>query len=320
MTIEIVTPLEGEDNPAQTPATRNAHIPCQIDKPMKALPLRLNRPHVVILILMHALMLLALNPWFFSWSGLALAVGGHFIFGMLGINVGYHRLLTHRGFKCPKRLEHLLAILGICNLQDSPARWVAIHRLHHQHSDRQPDPHSPQAGFWWGHVGWVLFRNRQVDKPVQYERYVRDLLRDRFYRKLAKHHRWIGIYAVHALLIALFGFVAGWLSMGTTAGAWQLAMSWLVWGVIVRTVFVWHGTWAVNSVTHRIGYRNYATPDDSRNQWLVALLTHGEGWHNNHHANQRCAAHGHKWWEFDMSWWVIRALESVGLAKDVVRP
>lgn len=226
MPTEIVAPHEREETPIQPPENSlEKHLSWLIDKPLKALPLRLNRPHVAVVVLMHGLLLLAFVPWFFSWSGLALAVAGHFIFGMLGINVGYHRLLTHRGFKCPKRLEHTLALLGICNLQDSPARWVAIHRLHHQHSDRQPDPHSPRAGFWWGHMGWVLFRNRQVDKPIQYERYVRDLLRDRFYRKLAAHNRWIGIYAVHALLFALIGFTTGWLSTGTIAGGWQLAMS-----------------------------------------------------------------------------------------------
>jgi fatty-acid desaturase len=269
---------------------------------------------------MHVLCLLAFVPYFFSWSGLVLAIAGHFVFGMMGIVIGYHRLLTHRGFKCPKWLEHTLAILGICNLQDSPARWVAIHRMHHQHSDRQADPHTPRAGFWWSHVGWVVYQNRSHDSPLQFERYVRDLLRDRFYLKLEAHWRWISIYAVHAFSFLLTGFVVGWLWSGALAGGLQLGLSWLVWGVFVRTVFVWHGTWSVNSVSHMSGYRNYDTGEDSRNQWLVALLTHGEGWHNNHHASQRSAAHGHKWWEIDMAWWTIRALEVIGLAKKVERP
>ncbi len=294
--------------------------PARVEKPAGALPVSINRQHAAVIGLMHGLCLLALVPWLFSWSGLALAVAGHFVFGMLGINVGYHRLLTHRGFKCPKWLEHSLAVLGICNLQDSPARWVAIHRLHHQHSDRHADPHSPHAGFWWGHMGWVVCKNRDHDKPLQFGRYVRDLLRDPFYEKLATPKWWIGVYVAHSLLFFLAGFLLGSYGSGTAAGGLQLGLSWLVWGVYVRTVFVWHGTWAVNSVTHRIGYRNYDTPDDSRNHWLVALLTHGEGWHNNHHANQRSAAHGHKWWELDMAWWVIRGLEAVGLATNVVRP
>ena len=292
----------------------------RLDKPEKAQPLQLNRTYAAVMGSMHVLCLLAFVPYFFSWSGLVLAIAGHFVFGMMGIVIGYHRLLTHRGFKCPKWLEHTLAILGICNLQDSPARWVAIHRMHHQHSDRQADPHTPRAGFWWSHVGWVVYQNRSHDSPLQFERYVRDLLRDRFYLKLEAHWRWISIYAVHAFSFFFIGFVAGWLWSGALAGGLQLGLSWLVWGVFVRTVFVWHGTWAVNSVSHMSGYRNYDTAEDSRNQWLVALLTHGEGWHNNHHASQRSAAHGHKWWEIDMAWWTIRALEVVGLAKNVERP
>ena len=295
-------------------------IPASLDKPLNAQPLELYRSHAISLGLMHLLCLMALNPYYFSWSGLGLAIAGHFFYGMLGINVGYHRLLTHRGFKCPKWLEHFLAILGICNLQDSPARWVAIHRMHHHHSDQQADPHSPGAGFWWGHLGWVLFRNRDHDNKRHYERYVRDLLRDPFYLKLETRWRWIGVYLGHALLYFLVGFALGWLWTGTAEGGQQLGMSWLVWGVFVRTVFVWHGTWAVNSVTHLFGYRNYDTPDNSRNQWLVALFTHGEGWHNNHHAQPRSARHGHRRWEIDMAWWVIRTLEMVGLAKNVTRP
>ena len=293
----------------------------KIEKPEATQPLVLYKSYTLVLASMHLLCILAFIPYFFSFSGLALAILGHFVYGMIGINVGYHRLLTHRGFKCPLWLEHTMAILGICNLQDSPARWVAIHRMHHQHSDDQPDPHSPKAGFWWGHFGWVIFRNRDHDKTSHFERYVRDLLRDPFYLKLERRGLWFGIYLLHAIVYFAVGFGVGWFwNANGYAGALQLGLSWLVWGVFVRTVFVLHGTWAVNSVTHAFGYRNYDTRDDSRNQWLVALLTHGEGWHNNHHAKPRAAAHGHRWWEIDMSWWVIRSLEIVGLAKDVVRP
>lgn len=301
-------------------ATRSEGGVLPIERPQATQPLRLNRSHAAVVGLLHGLCLLAFIPYFFSWSGLILAIAGHFFFGMLGINVGYHRLLTHRGFKCPKWLEHTLAIIGVCNLQDNPARWVAIHRMHHQHSDRQPDPHSPHAGFWWGHMGWVIFKSNDHDGALQYQRYARDLLRKPLYRKLASKNRWIGIYAIHALLFFIAGFALGWFTTGTLAGAQQLAWSWLIWGVFVRTVFVWHGTWAVNSATHLVGYRNYDTKDDSRNHWLVALLTHGEGWHNNHHAIPRSAKHGHKWWEYDMAWSVIRLLELTGLATHVARP
>ncbi|MCG8653735.1 MAG: acyl-CoA desaturase, partial [Pirellulales bacterium] len=240
-------------------------------------------------------------------------------FGMLGITIGYHRLLTHRGFTCPKWLEHFFAILGMCNLQDSPARWVAIHRLHHQHSDKRPDPHSPLAGFLWGHMGWVVCRHKDLDRTSHYERYVRDLLRDPFYLRLERYGGWFYVFLGHAALIIAVGAGVG-LWLDGVSGAIRYAASWAVWAVAIRTVFVLHGTWAVNSLAHVFGYRNYETRDQSTNNWLVALLAHGEGWHNNHHAQPRSAAHGHRWWEFDMSWWVIRFLERVGLAKDVVRP
>ncbi len=149
---------------------------------------------------------------------------------------------------------------------------------------------------------------------------LRDLLRDPFYLKLERHATWLGIYVLHGLVLALAGFLGGWLATGTVAGGRQLGLSVLVWGVFVRTVLVMHGTWMVNSAAHTWGYRNYETTDESRNNLWVALISHGEGWHNNHHADQRAASHGHRPWEFDMSWWIIRGLERVGLARNVVRP
>ncbi len=269
---------------------------------------------------MHALALLALVPWLFSWSGVLLVLIGHHLFGMMGVTLGYHRLLTHKGFTCPKWFEHTLAVLGICCLQDSPARWVAVHRKHHQHSDDQPDPHSPLVALWWSHLGWLVLKNREHDHVSFYERYARDLLRDPFYLRLERNRLWIWIYVAHALLIYAAGMAVGaWLG-GTWLSAVQMGLSWIVWGVVVRTIFVWHGTWAVNSLSHVWGYKNYECGDQSRNNWLVALLAHGEGWHNNHHADQRAAAHGHRPWEFDLTWLVILMLERVGLIRDVVRP
>lgn len=291
-----------------------------LEIPEASQPVAIEWDYLAALALVHAAALLAFLPWFFSWVGVAAAIAGHFLFGMLGVTIGYHRLLTHQGFTCPKWFEHALALLGVCTLQDSPARWVAIHRMHHKESDHQPDPHSPLAGFLWGHVGWLLVKSRDHRSVFCYERYVRDLLRDPFYVALERRRTWFWVYVAHAALITAIGFAIGWFSTGTLAGAGQLAASMLVWGVFVRTVAVLHGTWAVNSVAHVWGYRNYETTDNSRNNWIVALLSHGEGWHNNHHADQRAAAHGHRWWELDMSWWVIRALEAVGLVRDVVRP
>lgn len=299
--------------------------PQRIPKPEQVQPLQVMWQYVIVLSLLHIVAVLAFIPgtagYLFTWPALIAAIVGHFVFGMMGITIGYHRLLTHRGFTCPKWLEHTLAILGMCNLQDSPARWVAIHRMHHQHSDHQPDPHSPLASFLWGHVGWVVCRHRDLDRTSRYERYVRDLLRDPFYLKLERKDGWFFVFMAHAIALSLVG---GAIGLAVSGGDWSVALqhylSWAVWAVAIRTVFVLHGTWSVNSLGHVFGYRNYDTRDNSMNNWLVALISHGEGWHNNHHAAPRAAAHGHRWYEFDMSWRVIQFLELIGLAKNVQRP
>ncbi len=291
----------------------------KIDVPETTKPTKIYWLYAVPLTLVHVLSLLAFIPYFFSWSGLVVGIMGHFVFGMLGITIGYHRLLTHQGFSCPKWMEYTLAIMGVCTLQDSPARWVAVHRIHHKHSDEQPDPHSPLVSFLWGHVGWLLFVNRDHASITGFEKYVRDLLRQPFYMRLERNALWLFVFVFHALAIAAVGFGIGLYTSGLQAGI-QLGLSWLIWGVIVRTVFVLNGTWAVNSIGHIWGYRNYETKDSSRNNWFVALISHGEGWHNNHHADQRSAQHGHKVWELDMSWWVIRTWEMMGLVTNVARP
>ena len=291
----------------------------QLQRPEATEPRKILWQHVFVLSAVHLISLLALVPWLFTWSGLTVAILGHFVFGMLGITIGYHRLLTHRGFTCPKWFEYALATMGMFNLQDSPARWVAIHRLHHRFSDQQGDTHSPLVNFFWGHVGWILYRHKDTVRTIRYAKYVPDLLRDPYYRRLERNNGWFVVFLVHAIVIVAIGAVVGYLNGGVDE-ALRHAASWAVWGVAVRTVFVLHGTWSVNSLTHMFGYRNYETRDQSTNNWLVALIAHGEGWHNNHHADPRSAAHGHRWWEFDMSWWVIRFLEGIGLAGNLVRP
>ena len=291
-----------------------------IDAPEETQPTRIAWGHALAISSVHLLAILSFLPWFFSWSGVALAVVGFFVYGLLGINLCYHRILTHNGAKLPKWLEHFFATLGVCCLQDSPARWVAVHRLHHKHSDLQPDPHTPMVNFLWSHVGWLYVEHSEHSRYRFYEQYARDVLRDPFYFRFEQKLFWFWTYAIHAALYFLAGLAVGWATTGVYLSGVQLGASWLVWGVFVRTVVEWHNTWAVNSVTHLWGYRNYDTRDDSRNHWLVALTAHGEGWHNNHHADQRSAKHGHRWWEYDLTWAVIRSLEMVGLAKDVVRP
>ncbi|HEY4312645.1 MAG TPA: fatty acid desaturase [Pirellulales bacterium] len=268
----------------------------------------------------HALALLALSPWFFSWTGVALAFAGLYVFGTLGINLCFHRLLTHRSFECPKWLEHAFSVLGVCCLQDSPTRWVIAHRIHHQHSDDQPDPHSPLVNFLWGHMGWLFIENHATKSAGACDRYARDILRDPFYMRFERNFFWLWVNLIQAGLFYLAGCTIGWATTGSLAAATQFGASVLVWGVFVRTVAVWHITWSVNSLTHLWGYRTYETGENSRNNWLVALISNGEGWHNNHHADQRSAAHGHRWWEVDVTYLTICLLKAVGLAHNCIGP
>jgi stearoyl-CoA desaturase (delta-9 desaturase) len=292
----------------------------KLELPATVPPVRVLWPYAISIVVYHLLALLACIPWLFSWTGVALAFCGLYFFGTLGINLCYHRLLTHQGFTCPKWLEHTFALLGVCCLQDTPARWVAIHRMHHQYSDEQPDPHSPLVTFLWGHLGWIFVENREVNTMASYDRYARDVLRDPFYFTLERNLAWVWINLVQWGVFFLAGFGSGWALTGEPMGGVQFGLSLLVWGVWLRTVMVWHITWSVNSLAHLWGYRNYETDENSQNNWFVALISNGEGWHNNHHADQRSAAHGHRWWEFDVTYLTILALEKLGLARNVVRP
>jgi stearoyl-CoA desaturase (delta-9 desaturase) len=322
-----------DDNPVESASLATLDHPSSQPGPQhepKLSPTRLTKPpgatrevfwiYLGAFVVLHLLLPLAFIPWLFSWTGVALIFVGNYIFGSLGINLAYHRILTHQGLTVPKWLEHTFAVLGVCSLQDAPARWVAIHRMHHQYSDERRDPHTPLVDFFWGHIGWLIYQNKYFGTADFYDRYARDLLRDPFYYRLERKLLWFWIYVAHALLIFAGAFAIGWATSGELMGGLQFGLSIFVWGVIVRTVYVWHITWAVNSVTHTWGYRNYETDDESRNNWMVALCTNGEGWHNNHHAHPRCAAHGHRWWELDLTYWTILLLEKVGLAKNVVHP
>mgnify|MGYP001428858561 CR=1 FL=1 len=270
--------------------------------------------------LCHSLALLALLPWFFSWAGVAVFVAGAILFGVYGLNVGFHRLLTHRGFSCPLWLEHTLAILGTCSLEFSPALWVAVHRRHHHHSDEELDPHSPLKGFIWAHFGWLLMRTGDMKSKPLIDRYAKDLMRDPLYAMLERRKNWISLAFSVWLILFAAGFGVAALAGQTAGQALQLGASLVVWGGALRTIFVWHTTWSVNSVTHIWGYRNYETGDQSRNNPIIGILSAGEGWHNNHHADPTSARHGHKWWEFDFTWQAIRLLMLLGLATNVALP
>ena len=241
-----------------------------------------------------------LIPALFSWQALAVAIVLWVATGF-GITLGYHRLLTHRSLALWKPAEYAIAILGTLALQGGPIEWVATHRAHHAHSDHDGDPHDSHKGMPWAHVEW-LFRSNKDRVPVaDRPRWAPDLVKDPFYHFLDRNH-------------VLVQVVLGLVLLGL--GGW----SWVVWGVFARIVFTYHGTWLVNSASHAVGYRTYKTGDRSTNNWWVALTSFGEGWHNNHHAFPFSARHGLRWFEFDMTFWVIRILKWVRIARDVRIP
>ena len=301
-----------------TTVTEAVGTPAALPLPLGASERRINWRYVAAVGTYHLLALLAFVPWFYSTSGAVLAFVGVYVYGACGMNLCYHRLLTHRSFKCPLWLEHAFALLAVWCLEDTPARWVATHRLHHHRSDERPDPHSPLVNFFWSHMGWLFIENTDLGRQSAYDRYARDILRDGFYRFIERHVVWITlaqslIYYGVGLLIAL--------ALGDSPmAAVQFGASIWLWGVVVRTVIVWHVTWTVNSLAHVFGYQNYDTGDQSRNNVLVAILASGEGWHNNHHAEPNCACNQRYWWEIDLTYLLLRLFVLVGLAWDVQMP
>jgi stearoyl-CoA desaturase (delta-9 desaturase) len=218
--------------------------------------------------------------------------------GMLGIGMGYHRLLTHRGYKCPKWVEYVLTLCGTLALEGGPIFWVATHRIHHQYSDKEGDPHSPREGTYWAHFGWILTGKAMHHDTSVLRRYVPDLSKDKFHVALTTWH-WVPQVVVGFILLALGG------------------ISWVLWGTFFRTVFTLHATWAVNSATHLWGSLRFKTRDDSTNNFLIAMITFGEGWHNNHHAHPVSARHGLAWYEIDFNYIGIKVLQMLGLAWDL---
>lgn len=278
--------------------------------------------YLVFFVTLHLLALLVLVPWLFSWAGVAAFLLGVIVFGQMAIPIGYHRLLSHRSFRTPKWFERTLVTLAMCSAQETPAHWVAWHRMHHSHSDGHEDPHSPRLGLFWAHIRWTVHESRtRLATFSMYHKYARDILSDPYYRWIERLPIAAGsFFLAHAVLYAAIATAACVMLYGNTLEAYQMLASLFVWGVVFRTVWVWHITWSVNSITHVFGYRNYDTKDDSRNNWFVTLLTAGEGWHNNHHADPASASVQHRWWEIDINYYVIRLFGRLGLATDIVRP
>jgi fatty-acid desaturase len=240
----------------------------------------------------------------FSWEALLVSLFLWWVSGSLGIGMGFHRLLTHRGYKTPKAVEYFLTVCGTLALEGGAINWVATHRIHHAHTEVPGlDPHTPRDGRWWAHMGWILTGTAQQHEESVLWRYAPDLMRDRV-------HVWINrLYFLPLVLVGLALFA--W-------GGW----SFLMWGIFLRVTVGLHATWLVNSATHLWGSRRFQTADDSTNNLWVALITFGEGWHNNHHAHPRAARHGLAWYELDINWIGIRALQLLGLARDIklIRP
>ena len=242
-------------------------------------------------------------PWTFTWAGFGVLLFMYWLTGGIGICMTFHRLLSHKSFETYRPLRWTLAWIGGLAGEGSAIHWVATHRKHHANSDHAEDPHSPRQGFAWSHMLWCLQRISPERKKALHQRWAPDLLRDPGMRFLDR------TFLLWQILFALTLFGIGYAIDGS-----HLGISFLVWGVFVRMVVVLHATWCINSVTHVWGYKTYNNGDDSKNLWWVALITFGEGWHNNHHAYQRAANYGHRWWEIDTTYIMIRLLGFVGLA------
>src|SRR5919108_2841645 len=253
----------------------------------------------ITVVAMSAFHLAAVAAFFYITPGaLVAAVVLWAISGMLGIGMGYHRLLTHRGYKCPKWVEYVLTLCGTLALEGGPIFWVATHRIHHQYSDKEGDPHSPREGTYWAHMGWIFTGRAMHHDTSVLRRYVPDLSKDRFHVALTTWH-WVPQVVVGLAFLAFGG------------------VPYVLWAIFFRTVFTLHATWAVNSATHIWGSRRFKTRDDSTNNLVIALVTFGEGWHNNHHAHPVSARHGLAWYEFDMSWITLKAFAAIGIVHDL---
>lgn len=236
-----------------------------------------------------------------NWKAIALSVVLYWLAVGLGVGMCYHRLLTHRGYKTYKWLEYVMTVCATLSLEGGPFFWVAIHRVHHQNSDKEGDPHSPRDGGFWAHIGWIVTGRAMTNHAPELLPYIPDLRKDKFHTWISRFH-WLPITILGLVLLAI--------------GGWP----YVFWGIFFRTVVGLHATWLVNSATHMWGKRRFLTSDTSRNSFWVAILSFGEGWHNNHHAHPQCARHGLRWHEIDFNWYGIRLLKALHLAWDIKAP
>jgi stearoyl-CoA desaturase (delta-9 desaturase) len=254
--------------------------------------------------------------WGYGFDWVTLAVfATMYILTAVGVTVGFHRLFTHRAFETNMVVKAILAVLGSMAVEGPLFRWVATHRRHHQHADEPDDPHSPHLhgdgfwgmlqGLWHAHVGWLF----QTDSPGL-GRYVGDLRKERMLRYISS------LFPLWVVLSMLIPAALG----GLLTLSWTGALLGFLWGGLARIFLVHHVTWSINSVCHLWGYQSFRGDDESRNNLFFGVFALGEGWHNNHHAFPTSARHGLRWWELDISYWIIRAMELVGLAWKVKVP
>ena len=256
--------------------------------------MKLNKQTIGFFIFLHLGALLAFLPSTFSWSAVGLCVFMYWLTASVGICFGFHRYLSHRGMKMSRWLDYFVVFCGTLACQNGPLKWVAQHRMHHDGSDTEDDPHNVQRGFWWAHLGWMCYDRHQFDNKTRMRKFTRDINKDKFYQFLDKY--FIHIQTAVGIVFYLIG-----------------GISWVVWGIFVRLVLVYHATWCVNSVCHLWGYTNYRTSDLSKNNPIIAVLTFGEGWHSNHHKIPRNVKHGIKLYEVDMTYYLIYSLYLLGL-------
>jgi stearoyl-CoA desaturase (delta-9 desaturase) len=236
---------------------------------------------------------------YFSWAGVLLAIGCYFV-RMVIVTAAYHRYFSHRAFKTSRAFQFLLALGAQSSAQKGVLWWAGHHRFHHKHSDTEKDIHSARRdGFWHSHIGWIMGPEWDDTNSSM----VSDLTRFRELRIL--NHSAVALLPAVALGTAFF-LIGG--------------MPAFIWGFLVSNVLLWHGSFSINSLSHLFGKRRYPTTDDSRNNWALALLTTGEGWHNNHHHYQSSANQGFRWWEIDVTFYVLRVLAFFGLIWDLRRP
>jgi fatty-acid desaturase len=262
---------------------------------------------VAIALLLH--IVVAFAPATYSRLEFFLCIFTTYMVLQFGLVLGYHRLLSHRCFATHAWLKRGLSLVGALAMQSGPISWVATHRLHHRIAEQEYDPHSPKHGLLWAHFFWIFFEHPRLSLSDKRAMIAHDLYGDAFIRFCEE--KFILLNATATAGVFLIGVVVGGPSRG---------FSFLVWIVVVRTVCLWHITFLTNSLGHTVGYRNFDTPDNSRNVWILGVLALGDGWHNNHHAFPACAAHGRRWFEVDFTYRLIVIFERLGLAWNVRHP